>query len=379
MESGSQTKYLNQSSNVLKSVDVAVLGGGVMGTATAWRLARRGREVLLLEQFELGHDRGSSHGPVRVFRLVYGDPLYVRMAQQALPLWRELEREAGESMLDMTGGIDIGPAERLEPVARALEACGAPYEVVDDPSALWAGVRTAHPALFSPDTGVIAASASLAAMARLARAQGAVIRDRSPARLDAVEDNHVVISFEGERLAARTCVLAAGAWIGDHLRSVGIKPPEFRVTREQIAYYQQMAEFPVVIDRSTAPQFPFALPARFGSPGARVGYHMTGREVSPDQSPSDDPDVVGRETEFVRETLPAAVPEPIGLETCLYTSTRNEDFVIDRVGPLIVASPCSGHGFKFAPFVGEILACLALGEPPPIDIARFRIASAQPL
>jgi monomeric sarcosine oxidase len=363
----------------LESFDVAIIGGGVMGCATAWRLANRGRDVVLLEQFELGHDRGSSHGPTHVFRFVYGDPLYVRMAQQALPLWHELEREAGESLLDMTGGLDIGPAERLEPVARALDACDASYEIINNPSVRYGGVRTAHPGLFSPDTGVIAASASISAMATLAQKGEVVIRDRSPARIETVEGDRVVISLEGERLTARTCVLAAGAWTGPHLRIAGISPPELRVTREQIAYYRQTADFPVVIDRSTAPQFPFALPARFGSPGARVGYHMTGREVSPDEPPSDDPGVVGRMTDFVRETLPAADPEPIALETCLYTTTRSEDFIIDRVGPLIVASPCSGHGFKFAPLIGEILTCLALDEPLPVDIERFRITSPQPL
>jgi sarcosine oxidase len=363
----------------LKSVDVAIIGAGVMGCATAWRLARRGREVLLFEQFELGHDRGSSHGPTRVFRFVYGDPLYVRMAQQALPLWHELEREAGESLLDMTGGVDVGPPERLEPVARALDACGASYEMFQEPSARWPGIRTAHPALFSPDSGVIAATASISAMARLAQARGVVMRDRTAARIEAVEDERVVILLGNEHLVARACVLASGAWVGNHLLNAGIKPPELRVTREQIVYYRQTADFPIVIDRSTAPQFPFALPARFGSPGARVGYHMTGREVSPDEPPSDDPDIVTRMTDFVRETLPAADPEPIALETCLYTTTHNEDFVIDRIGPLVIASPCSGHGFKFAPLIGETLARLALDEPPPIDIARFRIASTQPL
>ncbi len=342
-----------------------------MGMAVAWRLASRGREVLLLEQFELGHDRGSSHGPTRVFRFVYGDPLYVRMAQQALPLWRELEREAGESLLDITGGIDIGPAERLEPVAYALEASGADYEIVNNPSALYPGVRTAHPALFSPDTGVIAASVSVAAMARLAKVRGAVVRARSAAQIEGIEDNRVVISVEGERLSARTCVLAAGAWTGSHLRTAGINPPELRVTREQIVYYPQKTDFPILIDRSASPQFLFAMPARFGSPGARVGHHMTGREVSPDDPAKDDPDAVQRMTAFVRETLPAVAPEPTSLETCLYTSTPNDDFVIDRFGPLVVASPCSGHGFKFAPLIGEILACLAINERPPMDISRF--------
>jgi sarcosine oxidase len=355
----------------VKSVEVVIVGGGVMGTAAAWRLARRGREVLLLEQYELGHDRGSSHGPTRVFRFVYGDALYVSMAQCALPLWRELEQDAGESLLDMTGGLDIGPPERLEPAAHALEACGAAYEMITEPSARYLGIRTAHPGLFSPDTGIIAAPASISAMVRLAATHGATFRDRSAAHIEEVEGDHVVLSINGELLAARTCVLAAGAWTSHHLHACSIEPPRLRVTREQIAYYRQLEDFPVLIDRSTAPQFRFALPARFGSPGVRVGYHMTGREVSPEDPATDDLEIVERMTDFVGETLPAAIPEPIAIETCLYTSTPDERFIIDRVGSLIVASPCSGHGFKFAPLIGEILASLAIGEPVPFDIARF--------
>jgi monomeric sarcosine oxidase len=358
----------------LKSVEVVIIGGGVMGTAAAWRLASRGREVALVEQFEIGHDRGSSHGPTRVFRYVYGDPLYVRMAQQSLPLWLELEREAGETLLDMTGGLDIGPAERLDPAARALEACGAAFEMIDAPSSRFAGVRTGHPGLFSPDTGVIAAPAAISAMARLAEAGGVAVHQGSPAHIDAVGADQVVVSVNGDCLASRTCVLATGAWISEHFQDSGMKAPPLRLTREQIAYYRQVEDFPILIDRTTAPQFRFALPARYGSPGVRVGYHMTGREVSPEEPATHDPEIVERMTEFVSETLPAAVPEPIALETCLYTSTPDEDFVIDRAGPLIVASPCSGHGFKFAPLVGEILACLAMGEPPPVDITRFRMA-----
>ena len=344
-----------------------------MGMAAAWRLASRGREVALLEQFEMRHDRGSSHGPVRVFRFVYSDPLYVRLAQQALPLWRELERDSGELLLDMTGGLDIGPEAGLEPAAKALEACGAAFEIIPDPSSRYEGLSTKYPGLFSPDTGVIDAPSSILAMARLAEAHGATVRYRSAAHIEVIEGGQVMVTINDERLFAKTCVLAAGAWTSHHLRVCGIKAPELRVTREQIAYYEQVADFPVLIDRSTAPQFLFALPARFGSPGVRVGYHMTGREVSPTDPATNDPKLVDAMTDFVRETLPAATPEPIALETCLYTSTPDEDFVIDRIGSLIIASPCSGHGFKFAPLIGEILACLALGEPQLVDIGRFRI------
>ena len=296
------------------------------------------------------------------------------MAQGALPLWHELEREAGQSLLDITGGLDIGPAGKLQPIARALEACGAAFELMNHPSSRYPGVRTTHLGLFSPDTRVIAARASLSTMTKLAQARGAIVREQTAAHIEAIEDHHVTVSIDGgERLAARRCVLATGAWTSRHLRRRGINSPHLRVSREQTVYYRQLEDFPVLIDRSSEPQPGYAIPERFGSPGARVGHHMSGREVSPDDPAPADNEIVERITDFAGETLPAVLPEPIAVETCLYTTTPDEDFVIDRVGPLIIASPCSGHGFKFAPLIGEIVATLALGEPSPVDIARFRI------
>ncbi|HYT80272.1 MAG TPA: FAD-dependent oxidoreductase, partial [Actinomycetota bacterium] len=114
----------------MREVDVVVVGAGVMGSATAWRLVGRGRDVVLLEQFDLCDDRGSSHGAVRVFRFSYDDPAYVEMAMKALPLWRELEEESGRTILSITGGYDFGPPERLDANARALASRGASFEMI---------------------------------------------------------------------------------------------------------------------------------------------------------------------------------------------------------------------------------------------------------
>lgn len=352
---------------------MAVVGAGVMGSSAAWRLARRGREVLLLEQFQLGHSNGSSHGPTRVFRFVYADPFYVSLAQRALRLWRELEKESGEYLLDITGGIDVGSHEALAPVAEALDQSGATYERIENVTSRFPGVRFEEPALFSPDTGIISASASVQAMTRLAVEGGAVFRDGSSARVNKINSDHVVLDIGGDLIAAKTCVVAAGAWVqsllGGHLANVPVE-----VTREQIVYYAQLDEFPVVIDRRAGPKAPFALPSRFGAPGARFGHHMTGRRVSPEDSAKDDAEAVESITAFAAETIPAVKPEPVATETCLYTTSPDEDFIIDREDPLVIASPCSGHGFKFAPLIGEILARLALGEPPLVDLSRFRIS-----
>jgi len=135
----------------MTTCDVVVVGGGAMGSAAAWCLARDGRSVALLERFDAGHKRGSSHGRSRIFRLAYPDPFYVELAQWALPLWRELEEDAGEALLTTTGGVDHGPAAGVHAVAHALAAQGARYELMDaNAAAERYGRRLAVASLFLP-------------------------------------------------------------------------------------------------------------------------------------------------------------------------------------------------------------------------------------
>ncbi|MGB6162059.1 MAG: FAD-dependent oxidoreductase [Pseudonocardiaceae bacterium] len=361
----------------MESVEIVVLGAGVVGAATAWRLAGRGHEVALIERFRIGHHQGSSHGPTRAFRYSYADPLYVHMARRVLPMWRELEHEAGQSLLDLCGGIDIGPRAALEPLARALGECGAQVDWVDRVADRFPGVRTDGPALFSPHTGAIAAAASVRAMVRLAAERNVRVLAETPARIERADDNGVMLDVGGERLSARRCVLAAGAWTTE-LATSHVPWIPLRVTRQQIVYVEQRADFPVIVERSEPQCCRYAIPQRFGAPGARAGQHGIGADVSPDEPCRDDPATVSRVIDFIAESIPAVGTEPTALETCLYTNTPDNDFVLDRVGPLVVASPCSGHGFKFAPLVGEVCARLALGEDPEMDLSRFSLTRFQP-
>src|SRR4051794_21330753 len=160
-----------------KNVDVIVVGAGAMGSATAWWLARRGVEVVLLEQFEPGHTRGSSHGGSRIFRFAYYDPFYVRMAQAALPLWRELEDDVGETLLDITGAVDHGDPRSVDRVAAARAECGASHEVITPDAARerWPAMRFDGRVLFHPDGGRCRADATVAALQRRAAELGADI------------------------------------------------------------------------------------------------------------------------------------------------------------------------------------------------------------
>lgn len=340
-----------------------------MGLATAWRLTRAGREVAILERFAPGHARGSSHGPTRIFRFAYDDPVYVRMAQRALPLWRELEVEMGTSLLRMTGGIDVGPAEHLDRIVEALQACGASAKRLSGRTLarrFGAFALDGAPGVLSPDTGVLAASDAVHAMADAA---GATLHASTPVRRVSAGDDGVTLETASGTLQARRCVVAAGAWTGPLLAAAGVHLP-LRVTQEQVFYFAGGEDLPVLIHRNGI--FRYLVPPFGGAPGTKVGEHGTGRVTTAEaRTGAVDPEGEARVRDYVARVVPALKPDPVASEACLYTLTPDEHFVIDRAGPLIFASPCSGHGFKFSPLVGEILACLATDRAPPVDITRF--------
>lgn len=339
-------------------IDVLVVGTGVMGAAAARSLARAGREVVMLERFSIGHDRGSSHGPARIFRLSYDDPTYVRMAQEALPLWRELEDEAGGPLLATTGGFDLGEPSELELHASALAASGAPFErlkgadVHDRFPALQVGPE--REVLFQPDAGVLDAKGVWQAFVDAATAAGATLRDGERVLSLGEAAGLAEIRTESETIRARVAVITAGAWARDLLTGIGVDLPTVP-TRETIGYFRFDAEVPVVVE--------WADPARFLLPvpglGIRSGEHHAGPETDPETLGEVDRDSIARTSAWLVERLQGVEADPHVTETCIYTNTADESFILERRGPFVIGSPCSGHGFKFAPQIGERLAELA--------------------
>ena len=321
--------------------EIVVVGAGVMGAATAYALARAGHEAVVLEQFELGHARGSSHGEARIFRLVYDDPSWVAQAQRALPLWRELEAETGEALLTTTGSLDVGPGTD-ERVA-ALSECGVEFDVLDGadlPSPL--RFERGMPALVQSDGGVLDA-----------------------ARVTGI-DGDGRVHLAGETIEAQAVVVTAGAWVSALLEPLGISPP-VTPTRESVAY------FPVAARNGLSTIIDWRLPEGYALPrrgdsvyalpspeGLKVGVHRTGPPTDPDEGGAVGAEAVRCARDWVAEHVEGAGPEPARTETCLYTSMPDQSFVLERRGRVVVGSPCSGHGFKFAPLVGRQLAALAL-------------------
>jgi len=353
---------------------VVVIGGGAMGCAATWALARRGAPVLMVERFQAGHDRGGSHGNARIFRFAYPDADYVRLAQSALPLWRRLEQAANATLIETTGGIDHGDASTLSAVAAALESAGARFELLPavEASRRWPGMRFAGDVLHQPDAGRIDADATLAALVRIASAAGAAIRYEEPALAIRETADDIVVETPTGTHHADVAIIACGAWtpnIAGHLLPL----PPLAITEEQPAHFRPRdptQAWPSFIHHRVDAHAAYGLGA--AGEGVKVGEHFSGRSVDPDARPEDDDTgALARLSTYVGEWLPGLDPAPVSWTHCLYDTTAGEDFVIDRRGRLVVVAGTSGHGFKFVPVIGEILADLALGGEQ--SRARFRL------
>lgn len=322
------------------SPKVAVIGAGVNGLATAWALKRRGVEPVVYEQFRVGHDQGSSHGRSRIFRLAYAEDEYVQLAQEALPLWRELEAETGETLLVLPGLVEIVRTLE-ESTASTLERNGVAWERLDAEEAerrYPIRVPDGSFAVVQREAGITLADKALAAFAR-----GLDIREGSRVHPDEVDADVVVVT--------------AGSWVNELLE----KPLPVKVTRETLCYFRPESEGPIPSVVSFKPLQHTHDHYSLYDPkyGVKVGAHHAGAAADPNVPGEPDPALVERITAWANKTYRLAAPEPVAAETCLYTTTPDETFVLERRGRVVVGSACSGHGFKFAPAVGTRLADLA--------------------
>jgi sarcosine oxidase len=242
----------------------------------------------------------------------------------------------------------------------------------------WPGLRLAPgtEVFVQDDGGVCMAERTVRAQARLASEAGATIREG--VRIDRIETNGdaVTVHAEGGSYRAGVVVVTAGPWAGDLLRTVGIDLP-LVPSFEQVTYFalEEPTPLPTVIDWDVnPPHTPYAVPNPEEPGRFKVALHMSGPPVDADaRSFEADAERVAKVTAYA-ETRFAPHRAEGGTDTCLYTNTPDEHFLLDRRGPVVIGSPCSGHGFKFAPLIGRILASLATGDPPPVPVERFRAA-----
>jgi sarcosine oxidase len=371
--------------------DVVVCGLGVMGSAALHHLARRGKRVLGLERYAPGHDRGSSHGHTRIIRLGYFEhPSYVPLLRRAYALWRELEDASGRQLLHLTGIAEIGPPSGIL-VRGTLEAARLHCLRHDLLTAAELMRRfpafrmpPEHVAVVQPDGGFLDVEPSIAAQIALATAAGAEIRSGEAVR--AIEPRAGLVRIISERgvVEAGAAIVAAGAWMPALLPELA---PMLRATREVVGWFEvadadlfAAGRCPVFILESRHGMH-YGIPPRGGAGiGAAIKvakHHHRGETVNPDAC---DRTVSAQDEALIRaavsDHLPAANGALKAAETCLYTMTPDGHFLIDRLPAapnIIAASPCSGHGFKFAPVIGEILADLATTGTTAHDITRFSL------
>jgi sarcosine oxidase len=349
--------------------ETVVVGGGAMGSATAWHLARRGREVTLLERFGERHAMGASHGRTRNFNVAYHDPTYQSMVQEAAGLWRELEDESGATLLDLVGQTNHGAG--VAPDADgALRALGVTASMlgVEEAQERWRGIRYDTRVLHLPEAGRVYAEEAVVALQRRAAAHGADVRLETPVvELRRRPDERVDVVTGDTTYVADTVVVTAGGWTSRLLGEL-VALPRLVVTQEQPAHFAVAdpdAEWPSYM------HLPAAGHARYEQwyslvyggltpgEGVKAGWHAVGPVTDPDARTFEpDPVQLAALRRYVGEWLPGVDPDSCTPMTCTYTSTPDDDFVLDRAGPIVVGAGFSGHGFKFVPTVGRILADL---------------------
>jgi sarcosine oxidase len=370
------------------TVDVAVIGLGAMGSAALHQLARRGQRAIGFEQFSPGHDRGSSHGETRIIRLGYFEhPSYVPLVRAAFPLWRELEQESGKALLQITGILEMGAPDGalVAGTLRSAQAHGLPHEVLDA-----AAVARRFPVfrlpprfvgVLQPDGGILAAEPAVAAQLALAHAAGAEVRTNEAVRAIEPTAGGVRVVTDRGSVTAGHAVVAAGPWIRQLLPDLSVP---LRVTRQVVGWFAPSD--PAMFARDRCPVFMVENPDGifYGFPaGPRPGvkfakHHHSDETAEPSATPRPMDETDEAMLRMALQThVPAANGALLDAQTCRYTMTPDGDFILDRLPgapAVIVASPCSGHGFKFAPVIGEIVADLATQGETRHDISRFSLA-----
>lgn len=356
------------------AVDVAIVGGGVMGLATAWELTRRGRRPVVLERFARGHHEGASHGATRNFNNAYDQEHYLDLLVRARAGWDALGDVDGAPLLRLHGLVTHGDLD-VAAVRNELADRGIPAELISAADAMrrWSGMRVEGDALWSSDAGVVRAADALRELERRIVSAGGEVRWNTPvAHLGETPDGAVLELADGTRLHADSVVVTAGAWTGKLLARFGL--PRLTVTEETPSHFQPRGD-------GSWPSFnhytdPAAYPATvYGMPtpgeGVKVGFHLVGDEVDPDARPHM-PTRQAALADYVREWMPGLSPDSAAPISCTYTSTVDGTFVLDRRGHIVVGAGFSGHGFKFAPGIGATLADLAL-DPSARAAAAFRL------
>lgn len=372
--------------------DIIVLGAGGVGSAAAYYLAKTQQRVLLLEQFELNHQQGSSYGYSRVIRYAYDCPIYINLMRAAYPLWFALEEEAGETLYVQTGELDFGwpEASTLQQLAASMEQEKLPYERLSV-----AEIQQRFPqfkleegmeGLYQEDSGVLKASKCVLAHIRLAQKYGAIVQEKTPVTQIKLASNQVEVQTSKQTYNAGKLIIAAGSWTKKILANLGLQLP-LKIMPCQVVFFEpdnpdnfRPGAFPVFLAHMNRDcgEFPYGIPicAQTGVKLSTFYGWKTVDDVSEvDYTPSSV--WIEKMRDFSRQYLPGANGKLLETRYCLYTMTPDKHFLLDRhpeYDNVLIAGGFSGHGFKFTTLVGNILSDLAIKGETVSDISLFKIS-----
>lgn len=374
------------------SYDTIVVGIGGMGSATLYHLAKRGQRVLGIERFDLGHSMGSSHGHTRIIRVAYFEgSQYVPIVKRAHELWKIVGSEAGMQLMHTTGSLDLAPIGQgfVESSQKSCIDHGLDHELLDaaDIMRRYPAFRLpgTHHALFQKDGGFVLSEMAIFAHTGLAMKHGAEVHvGETVLGFLPTADGGVTVTTNRGSYSAGKIVLSAGAWIQEfapdvlqRLSTVKQAIGWFQTRRPERFALGTLPVFILTVDEGNFYGFPI-----FEHPGFKIGGPHLAREPidpnDPDRTPSP------RQVEAIQQCLARYIPDaggmPLSLRGCMYTVTPDEHFVLDHLPGLpqvLVASPCSGHGFKFASAIGEIMADLAIDGRSRFDLSPFSLNRAE--
>ena len=355
--------------------DVIVLGGGTMGIAAAWELARRGKRALVLEQFSLVHDRGAHSGQTRIFRHAYAEgPEYIPLVMRADTLWMDLEAETKTTVLHRVGGLEMAAPGYLH--AQRARASAAQYDI-DFQWLTPAEVRHTWPMIHIPDdwqagfgagAGFLDIEPALHAMIGLAQRAGVELRSHTPAIAWGASSQGAWVRTADGQYDAEALIVTAGAWAGSMLAPLGMP----LTIQRKVLWWLQVENpalyapnrFPVFITDSAHGEI-YGFPI-YQQPGLKIANHAGGDPTDPDHverlvRDDEKQDVVSLAAWFFEGVTPQALHSTV----CLYALTPDSHFIIDRHPEwrhVIIGAGFSGHGFKFTPAIGEHLVSLALDD-----------------
>ena len=368
-----------------RDYEFIVLGLGGLGSGALYWLARQKRNVLGLEQFEIGHVRGGSQDHSRIIRLSYHTPHYVHLAKQAYAAWAALEADAGEKLILKIGGLDISPPDAKIPIStytESMTAAGVPFEVLDAAETMrrWPQFRLPDDTitLYQCESGIAPAAKGNAAHLRMAKAHGAAIRDNAPITAIRPLNGELELEAGGEVYRCQKLILAPGAWTNRPLAHFGLSLP-LEVTQEQVTYYASPRP-----DDFAPERFPIWIwmdePCFYGFPvyreaGPKIAQDAGGKTVTAESRTfTPEPDTLARTEAFLAKHIPGMLGPQIYTKTCLYTLTPDRDFVIDALPghPDVFLAVGAGHAYKFASLIGKILSELATDGRTSSDLSPFK-------